>query len=446
MHILQFGTDGIRGKADLFPFTKDALFKLGHAIAQWSKNKYKTENPSVLIGHDTRVSCRRIKEALKTGLHHLGIESIDCGVLPTPAIYQIIKNEEKFHFGIVISASHNHHADNGIKILDASTCKLNRTDEETIIDFFGKAPERNPSTEITSIKKAVTQWSDAKNLYKDYTTSHFPKDFLRGLTIVLDCAHGATYQTGPAIFEALGAKVVPLCAKPNGYNINHRCGSLYPDILKDEITKHSADFGFAFDGDGDRVIAMNKAGEIKDGDDLLSILLTHQDFSSSNQIVGTVMTNHGFDLYLQSEGKKLIRTKVGDKYVVEALDQQKCQLGGEASGHIIIKPHLSTGDGIFVALKTIEAMLQNNNLEMKSFQKYPQVLINTSVSNKKNLSTSPLKEIIEGFQQKLHNGRIVARYSGTENLLRIMAEDDTYESASEVASELSKQLHKELTL
>jgi len=455
---LEFGTDGVRGKADQFPFTNDALVALGKAIAQWSFTRYYKEKPCILLGHDTRMSCKRIKKYLEKGLCSYPVSIIDAGTLPTPAILQLIQKntppevDKSFDFGIVISASHNPYTDNGIKLFDAKTGKLNHKDETSIIKYFYKN-HPDTTTQPSFPQGTVIQWPHAHVGYVENLLTHFPSkpllkaDPYASKSIVLDCANGATVDTAAAAFLRL-TEGVCLCmeeVEPDGKNINDNCGATAPENLQKLVIKHKALLGFAFDGDGDRVIAVNKFGQIKDGDDLLALLLQHPEFQNETTVVGTVMSNHGFETHLKQNHKKLIRTNVGDKYVAAKMEQENILLGGEASGHIIIKNYLNTGDGAFVALKVLESIIINNNWEMKTFPKTPQLLINVPIAQKKNLDHPPYTTIINNHKAKLIDGRIVVRYSGTENVLRVMVEDQTQDSTQIIAKHLSQQLQKELS-
>ncbi|MCK4517203.1 hypothetical protein KAT92_00370, partial [Candidatus Babeliales bacterium] len=419
---LRFGTDGIRGKSDQFPFTPNALNLLGRAIARWGKQKYRKESLNVLLGHDTRESCEQIKKDLILGLSsHSTIQTTDGQILPTPAVLQRIQAEKHFDFGIVISASHNPYTDNGIKLFDAKTGKLSADDEASIVEFF-ELPA-NPS-----------------HSYAENIISRFKPNFLANKKIVLDCANGATYKLAPEIFEKLGASVITLFANPNGKNINTNCGALFTQSLQEAVLQKNADIGFAFDGDGDRVIAVNKHGIVKNGDDFLAILLDHPDFAQEKTVVGTVMTNHGLALHLKQQQIKLIRTQVGDKNIAAYLEKENLLLGGEASGHLIIKNYLNTGDGIYVALKVLESLIINKNLDMQTFTKMPHVLVNIPVKQKRDLDERQYQSIINKHEKQLHDGRLLVRYSGTENLLRVMVEDQSPEHATTLAKSLSDQL------
>lgn len=445
---LQFGTDGVRGPADAFPFTTDALIIFGQAIAKWSIEKYKTKNPCVLLGHDTRESCDRIKKDLSTGLSSHNLKIIDGEILPTPAVLQIINHDEQFTFGIVISASHNKYTDNGIKIFDSKSGKLSSEDEKIITDNFKILSEKDTKAKENKNKNDIKKNKDKskyKNKYVKNILSYFKPGLLKEKTVILDCANGATSFVAPEIFSALGATIIPLHINPDGKNINKDCGTMHPQILQAKVLEYSADIGFAFDGDGDRILAINKNGELRDGDDILAILLQHPEYKDQKEIAGTVMTNYGFEQDLEKNNIKLTRTNVGDKYIVTHLEKNNLMLGGEASGHIIIRSYLNTGDGIFVALKIIESILATENWDIKTFTKTPQILINGEVTNKKNLDQEPYKTIIDNYKKELINGRIVVRYSGTENLLRVMVEDQTIDSATKIAQSLSTKLQKSLS-
>lgn len=440
---IKFGTDGIRGDANNFPFTKNALEILGYSIAKWSKNKYKKENPKILIGHDTRESCAEIKTNLEKGLLSHNLNIIDAQVMPTPAICKIINNDKSFDFGIIISASHNKYSDNGIKIIDAKNGKLSLHDEKIIEDFFN---ENLNNIKNLNIKKSGTikNWPEAENYYIKILQNLFKTNFLENKKIILDCANGATYKIAPKIFELLGAQVITINNIPNGKNINENCGSLHTETLSKKVIQNNAFAGFAFDGDGDRVICIDSNGEKIDGDQIIAILTQHSKAINFNAIVGTIMTNLGLDLYLKSKNIKLIRTQVGDKYVAQELYKNKLLLGGESSGHVIMTDYLNIGDGIFIALRVLETIISNNILNLKQFKNIPQITINLPVKVKKELTNSPFVNIIKKHEDILKNGRIIVRYSGTENLLRVMAEGEEEELTKNTALELANSLQAEL--
>lgn len=453
---IHFGTDGIRGKAHEHPFTDKALFYLGRAIALWSKQKYGGIAPRLLLGHDTRASCQRIKHALTKGLVSHQVLVTDAGEIPTPAVLQLMRQDRMFDYGIIISASHNPYDDNGIKLFDALQGKLDHHDEAFIEYHFNEymriiSPadeemlEYNFSNErFNEIDNPpaweIATWHGAWQKYADRIASFFPNMLLQGLTVVLDCAHGATYEVAPLAFSRLGAHVIPLHVSPTGTNINDQCGALHPENLIAAVRNHRADIGFAFDGDGDRVLAVTQQGIVKDGDDLLCLLLQHPAYQQVSTVVGTVMTNYGFEQHLTQMQKKLLRVKVGDKYIVHALDRHNLLVGGETSGHVILQDYLPTGDGIFVALRTLETILLTKNWECKTFEKYPQVMVNVAVSYKKDLQEQPYAQVIESYKNLLQSGRLIVRYSGTEALLRVMVEDRDQSIAARVAYELAERL------
>jgi len=433
---LAFGTDGLRGNADAFPFTQKSLFNLGSALALWNKKKY--SSPHVLIAYDTRKSCSRIKNSLIAGLSSQGTICSDAGILPTPSVLSYIQNNKDFTCGVMISASHNPHHDNGIKIFDTKTGKLSPRDEKTIINLYEKYKNKDIASESFKIKHALH--NETYEFYKKNIISFFPPLFLKGKKIVLDCAHGATYIVAPDIFSTLGAEVIALNTSPNGENINEKCGTLFPTHIQKNVVKHNADVGFAFDGDGDRVIAITHSGQIRDGDDILALLLNHPSFSSTTTVVGTVMTNHGLECSLKEVGKSLVRTAVGDKYVLAHLQKHNLVLGGETSGHIIQPHYLNTGDGIFTALKALETLFVMNDWSFKSFEKLPQTIVNVPIEKKDDLNKQPYISLIEKCKKLLINGRIIVRFSGTENVLRVMIEEKNAHHAQQLAHQLAQHL------
>lgn len=442
--VISFGTDGVRGRVGQHPFNPEALRVFGAAVADWALNRYKKCNPKVLIGCDTRVSGPEIRQDLIDVLTHFGIEVIDVGVLPTPAIYRIISIDQSFDFGIAISASHNPFYDNGIKLFDAKKCKLDRDDEVEIERLFGFYFKNQGPLSFVASGQAF-DLVEAKKLYSDSLYPYFRPNFLSGLRIVLDCANGAASEIAPQIFEKFGANVVKIGAFPNGININDNCGSLHPKLVQKTVLENGADIGFAFDGDADRLLIISKHGQINDGDDVLMLLINHPAYNNTKTLVSTITANQGLESELKKLGKGLIRTQVGDKFVAAAIEENMLLLGGETSGHVIIKDYMPTGDGVFVALKVLESVIANKNWDLKTFEKYPQVSINIPVQNKRDLNQKPYSEIIQKCRESMKDGRIVVRYSGTENLLRIMTEASTDSVANSVAKDLAKSLQEALS-
>ncbi len=435
-----FGTDGIRNTVGLFPFTQESLPRLGRAIALWAHEKYGNK-ATFLLACDTRYSGPWIKAQLASGLLSIPVTICDAQIVPTPVLFHLIKDNPAYTCGIIISASHNPAEDNGIKLIDARTGKLTPEDEGRISQLMAQ-----PSSDIDyrSLGNLIT-YTQAEELYTEKILSLFAPAMLKGQKIILDCAHGATYRLAPLIFKALGAETVVINNTPNGYNINEDCGALHLEGLQKEVIKQKAVMGFAFDGDGDRVMAVNNRGEVKDGDDILTLLQYHPAYQKLPALVSTVMANQGFEVHIKALGKEFIRTPVGDKHVVEALSQRELFLGGEPSGHIVLNDIISTGDGILVALKILETVLNNGNLELKSFTKFPQVLINVPIKIQKNLNEPPLSDVIAASKERLHAGRLLVRYSGTEPLIRVMVEDADSELTQAVASSLASQLQAVLS-
>jgi phosphoglucosamine mutase len=434
-----FGTDGVRNRVGKLPFTLHELPRLGAAISRWALQTH-AHRPRIMIAHDTRVSCSWVSSALESGLLQYPITLRDAHTLPTPAVCLLANIQDDIDCGIIISASHNPHHDNGIKIIRKNG-KISADDELLITQFFyDTAP---PAIDYDALGSRLP-YHTAAQTYIDHIVDLFPHNFLAGKKIVLDCAQGATYIVAQTIFERLGATIHLINNTPNGVNINDSCGALHPEHAAQAVIKHGAIAGFAFDGDGDRVVAIGANGSIHNGDTILALLLDHPRYKDTPQIVGTSMSNHGFAHFLTQRGKTLLRTNVGDKYVAHALEMHNLLLGGEQSGHIIARDYLNTGDGIFTALILLETLSLNGNWNMNTFSPYPQVLINVPVVQKKDLSHPPFSTIIHEYENQLHAGRCVIRYSGTENLLRIMVEDDTLEHATFIGNALSHQLSKVL--
>lgn len=438
MSLLQFGTDGIRTPVGSFPLTCQDLPQLGKAIAWWIIEKY-GRNAQVLLAHDTRISCPWIKAGLKSGLllHPLSLH--DAGVLPSPAVCQLMRYYHAIPFdcGIIISASHNHYSDNGIKLIDNRYLKISAEDELKICKNFSQSLKPHYYELATE-----HLWTQASEFYIQTIQQFFDTNFLINKKVVLDCAHGAASTIAPSLFKYFGATVTTINAQPNGYNINKKCGSLHIEALQQAVLEQHADIGFAFDGDADRVIAVNRYGQVKNGDDLLALLLDHPHYTNSNVVVGTIMTNHALEVHLQKRGITLLRTNVGDKYVSQQMTHSQALLGGEPSGHIIASDYLSSGDGIFTALRVVQALNVSHNWDMETFIKYPQCIINIPIKERKDLSQEPYSHYIKQGEQALTQGRMIIRYSGTEPLLRIMIEDIDFDHAQSVGNKIAAQLQQ----
>jgi len=435
-----FGTDGIRKKVGESPLTENDMFFLGKAISQWTYEKH-GKTAEILVAHDTRKSSYMLKSALKSGLTTHIMSVFDLGVLPTPAVASIM-DMQMFNCSVIITASHNPHYDNGIKIIDLFDGKLNDADEKRITDLFYR--NKKFSDPSRSNLEQDEDYEELAQVYIEAIQESFKKNFLKGIKVVLDCANGATYDIAPELFAQFGAQVITISNTPNGKNINENCGSIHPENLQKEVVKQNADIGFAFDGDGDRIVAVNKQGQLKDGDDILCLLADNPDYKDQSHLVGTVFTNYGLEAYLNTKNKKLIRTKVGDKFVAKILKDENLLLGGEPSGHIITRNHINASDGIFTALKVLETILITKNWELKTFKKFPHVMVNVPVKQKKNLELQPFSSIIATHKAQIKKGTLVVRYSGTENLLRVMVQEENDKTAQTICAHLSEKLKVEL--
>lgn len=430
-----FGTDGIRGNVASPLFSHESLTALGKAIGKWASRHY-TYRPTILIGYDTRYSAQQIKTSLISGLMSLPVDILDAHVIPTPAAAYLLQCMPHVAAAIIISASHNSSADNGIKLFDQKHGKLTHQDEHEITTYYYEQ-----STTEHHYNASVLTLNNASHAY----TQHVRTEILQrtpstidmlNCHVVLDVAHGATTQIATELFEACGARVTTLHNTPDGYNINQQCGSTHPKALQRAVVEHKADIGFAFDGDGDRVIAVNRYGELKNGDDLLCLLLDHPDYQTTTSIVGTIMTNGGLQHHLAQRNITLLRTPVGDRFIMETLNREKLLLGGEPVGHIILRNHLYTGDGLLVALKVLETIVLTNNWDMTTFIPHAHIEDKIVVQTRHNLTEEPFASIIQHAHHTLSPGRVVVRYSGTEPVLRIAVESDDISQARQECATL----------
>lgn len=437
-----FGTDGIRGKVGEFPINAEFVLKLGWAagrvLAQTQGGPGK-----VLIGKDTRISGYMFESALQAGLSAAGVDIRLLGPMPTPAIAYLTRTFHA-HAGIVISASHNPYYDNGIKFFSAQGVKL--ADEiELAIEAELKQPMRTvDSAELGKAERVA----DAAGRYIEFCKSTIPAtiDF-RGLKIVVDCAHGATYHVAPSVFDELGAEVIPIGVTPDGFNINRECGSTYPQATQVAVLEHGADLGISLDGDGDRVIMVDHKGEVVDGDELLFIIAQsrQQAHTLHGAVVGTVMSNFGLEQALRAQGIDFKRAAVGDRYVMEMMREGGWTLGGESSGHIMCLDRTTTGDGIVAALQVLAEIFKTGRSlhELKKgMTKYPQCMINVPVVAGFDVAKSAV--IQKAYRYVLNElrdeGRVLLRPSGTEPVIRVMVEG----SDSGQVQLLAKQLAEEV--
>ena len=420
-----FGTDGIRGLVGEYPITPDFVIKLGWAVGHYFTVNNPGQSNTVIIGKDTRISGYMFESALEAGLVAAGVNVKLLGPMPTPAIAYLTRT---FHAqaGIVISASHNPYYDNGIKFFSSNGSKLDDEVEEAIEAYL-----EMPFQTVSSDKLGkVSRISDAAGRYIEFCKSTVPMGFsLKGLRIVVDCAHGATYHVASHVFRELAADVITMGAEPNGLNINDGVGSTSPEALQKRVLEEKADLGIAFDGDGDRVYFVDNNGRLIDGDDLLYIIASQKNPDSTGfaGVVGTLMTNMGIELAIRGLGMQFSRASVGDRYVKSMMEERGWLLGGESSGHLICGDVTTTGDGIVSALKVLEALqISGKSLQqmLQGVEKFPQRMINVSVKDKKAVSEYlDVKSAIEEAEKQLNGkGRVLLRPSGTEPIVRVMIE------------------------
>ena len=432
---LKFGTDGIRGPVESI-ITPEACLKIGHATGLVMKD---LGWDTVVIGKDTRVSGYMLESALQAGFIAAGVNVNLLGPIPTPGVAYLTKTLRN-KFGVVISASHNDFLDNGIKIFNEDGEKISRDIEKRIEKYL--TSNLSP-VETSQIGKAF-RFDESGPRYIEFCKSTVSSEIsFSSLRIVIDCANGACYKVSPEIFEELGAEVITLGIDPDGYNINKDCGSTHPEIIKEAVIKHRADYGISLDGDGDRVIIVDEKGNILDGDDLLYILA----FANPNRtgpwsgVVGTNMSNLGFEDGIKKLGYKFIRADVGDKYVSQMLSKKGWLLGGESSGHIICKDLVSTGDGTIAALKVISSLLlleKKPSEVLMNYTKIPQINMAVTVKNKDIINDKELKSLISEIESDLTVGRVLVRPSGTEPKIRIMIEASEEKVAYKFANDLKK--------
>ena len=444
-----FGTDGIRGEANRYPMDSAVAFSVGQAITHVLRKS--DRRTRVIIGKDTRISGYMLESSLEAGITSMGGDPYLVGVLPTPGI-AFATFSMRADAGIVISASHNPFQDNGIKIFGGEGFKLPDDTEAAIEDliFANNLHALHPSP--TELGKAY-RMEDARGRYIVFLKHTFPRKFtLEGTKIVLDCSHGATYRVAPETFFELGAEVSTLFNEPNGKNINLHCGSQHPDALAEEVLKTKADVGFAFDGDGDRLIAVDETGTVLTGDQVLAIcagVLKKEGKLSNNLVVRTVMSNIGLSITLESLQIDSIMTKVGDRYVLEEMQARGAALGGEDSGHLIFLQHHTTGDGIITALQVAAAMKKEQKplSELAKIMKvFPQALINVTVKSRPEIETVPaITSVIHDVESKLGNrGRVLVRYSGTQNMCRVMVEGPSQEETGSYCRKIADVVERQL--
>lgn len=439
-----FGTDGIRGRVGDAPVTPDFMLKLG-----WATGKVFAatdgSRPTVVIGKDTRVSGYMLESALQAGLVAAGANVKLLGPLPTPGI-ALLTRSQKADAGIVISASHNPYYDNGIKFFNGQGSKLSDEQELQIEAMIDSPMETVDSDQLGKASRIA----DAAGRYIEYCKSTFPDELsLKGLKIVIDCAHGATYNIAPGVFSELGADVTLMGAEPDGYNINEGVGSTEPEALQQRVMEEGADLGVAFDGDGDRLQMVNRQGQLLTGDDVLYILAMHRlaTGGSDSGVVGTLMTNMGLELALEQSGLRLARAKVGDRYVKELMVAEGWSLGGESSGHIICGNLSTTGDGVIAALQVLAAVVASGRSLSQltsGFTPLPQVLVNVRIKKGFDIAAhQAINDACERVEQALiGRGRLLLRPSGTEPVIRVMVEGDETVAIDSLANEVAEAIRQ----
>ena len=432
-----FGTDGIRGKFGELPITPEFALKLGFAAGKVLKRRTKKTKPIVVLGKDTRLSGYILEAALQAGLNAAGVYVHLLGPLPTPAIAHLTRALHA-SLGIVISASHNPYFDNGIKFFSAEGKKL----PDELQNEINAELEKDMVIEDTANLGKSVRVKDANGRYIEFCKSTFPYHLdLNDLTIVVDCANGAAYNVGPAVFRELGAKVFAIHNDPTGMNINENCGSTHPEYLQKAVLEHQADLGIAFDGDADRVVMVDKNGQLIDGDHILYILAT-QAKNKPEGVVGTVMSNMALELALTKANVGFVRAKVGDRYVLQCLEEKAWSIGGEPSGHILTLDKSTTGDAIIASLQVLTVMVEQGKALhelVEGFVLFPQVLVNVRLQQMIDPYSIPslVAEFEKAEQQLKGRGRLLIRKSGTEPVIRVMVEGDQQAEVETLANYLA---------
>tara|TARA_R110002110_G_scaffold415562_1_gene651069 strand:- start:35544 stop:36902 length:1359 start_codon:yes stop_codon:yes gene_type:complete len=417
-----FGTDGIRGRTGQFPITADFALKLGWAVG---KVLAQDGHGKVLIGQDTRVSGHMLSAALEAGMTASGLDVFLLGPMPTPGVAYLTRSLGA-HIGVVVSASHNPYYDNGIKFFNSDGKKLPELTEGQIETLLDQPFETVNNQDIGK----QNYLKDAAGRYIEFCKQCFAKQLdLRGIKIVIDCANGATSHIAPHVFTELGADVIAMHHQPDGFNINEQCGSTYPQSLQQAVLSHQAEMGIAFDGDGDRLLLVDHKGELVDGDEILYLIARYSQPQLQGGVVGTLMSNLGLEQALAELDIPFARANVGDKYVLSKLDEHNWTLGGENSGHIICLDQTSTGDGIVAALQVLKILCEKDDslhILKQGMTKFPQLLKNVKVAQPRDMIQHPvIQKAVQQAEQTLQNkGRILLRPSGTEPLIRVMAEGE----------------------
>ena len=437
-----FGTDGIRGRVNSKNINGDMFFKFGLASGTYFRSQKKIKQTAI-IAKDTRLSGYTLEPALVSGLTSAGMHVYTLGPLPTNGLAMLTKSM-RANMGIMITASHNPHQDNGLKLFGPDGMKLSDKIEKKIENLIDKKVSIHLSQpkKLGRVKRLETGTKDYLKILK----KNFTKDFnLRGLRIAIDCANGAGYKAGPELLNSLGAKVITIGVKPNGLNINKRCGSTYPNKIKSAVIKNKADLGISLDGDADRIIMCDEKGNIIDGDQIIAALATRWKSKKmlKGGVVGTLMSNYGLEKFFKAEKIRFIRANVGDRYVKEKMQKNNFNLGGEQSGHIILGKFATTGDGLLVALEVLFAIRKGKkaSIYFNKFKKTPQILENIEVKNKDIINHPNTKKSIKIVKKLIKGqGRILVRKSGTESKIRVMGESENKDLLKKCVDLISRKI------
>lgn len=444
-----FGTDGVRGHANKSPMTVEIALALGRSAGKLLRSQ--NEKSRVVIGKDTRLSCYMFENALISGLCSMGVDTLMLGPFPTPGV-AFITRAYRADAGIVISASHNPYQDNGIKFFDSEGFKLPDSWESEMENLVHKN-EFDDSLPLDENIGRNSRVHDADGRYIEYLKATFPRRVsLKGLKIALDCANGAAYKVAPLVFHELDAELFAYGNTPNGMNINDRCGTLNPELVQKAVIEHHADVGIALDGDADRIIMIDENAQIVDGDTLLAICakdMKKHGLLRNNRLIATVMSNFGFLKTMEDLGIEVMKSQVGDRYVIQDMLKHDANLGGEQSGHLIFLDHNTTGDGLVSALQVLRIMIETDSKlsDLASIVKrYPQAIVNVRVSSKPPLETlTQMNEVVRETEKSLADtGRVLVRYSGTENICRVMVEGPKLKQVQQMAKNIANAVQKEI--
>jgi len=441
-----FGTDGVRGPANEEPMTAETALKIAMAAGRYFAPETGKQRPLAVIGKDTRLSGYMLEPAMVAGFTAIGMDVILVGPMPTPGVAMLTRSL-RADLGVMLSASHNPFYDNGIKLFGPDGYKLSDEIEVCIEKLINNQDKKRAGPSELGRAKRL---DDAAGRYIEIAKGSFPKGLtLGGLKIVVDCANGAAYKLAPKVFFELGADVIPIGVEPDGFNINHHCGAIAPKSIQEAVLSNEADVGIALDGDADRLVLVDQLGNTVDGDQIMAAIATEWQSLGrlkSDNIVGTTMSNLGLEKYLKTKNLNLFRTEVGDRYVLEYMRANGCNLGGEQSGHIIMSDYATTGDGIIAALQMLAIAVSTNktiNEITRVFEPLPQQLLNLRIGNINPLEEEEVKKLIKQGQSRLgEQGRVLIRKSGTEPLIRVMVEGQCQEMVAEIVASLGEVIQK----